>query len=152
MSVAAVSPNSVRVSFSPIELIDRNGPISHFTVYYSGTRLQPEQKTIIVVATGWEQLIEGLEEDSEYSVSVSASTLVGEGPTSTVIKVTTFTSGRYLIPIVIGLLRGNYACLQLPWKCGILNTNPYKALVYSRIRIVLILYSLHSPICCCYKP
>ena len=76
--------------------MDRNGRISHYTVYYTGSRLQPEQKQLTAAHSESEHLIEGLEEASEYSVSISASTLEGEGPISTEMKVTTLTSSKYL--------------------------------------------------------
>eukprot|EP00800_Vazella_pourtalesii_P019759 TRINITY_DN684_c0_g1_i2.p1 TRINITY_DN684_c0_g1~~TRINITY_DN684_c0_g1_i2.p1 ORF type:complete len:1118 (-),score=311.70 TRINITY_DN684_c0_g1_i2:160-3231(-) len=92
VAIQTVSSTSLRVSWSEIELIDRNGPISYYTVYYHGVRLQPEAKSITVASNGREAMIEHLEEDSEYSVTVTASTVVGEGPASQTMNLTTFSA------------------------------------------------------------
>ena len=60
-------------------------------------RLQPEAKSITVASNGREAMIEHLEEDSEYSVTVTASTVVGEGPASQTMNLTTFSACKCLV-------------------------------------------------------
>ncbi|KAI6661336.1 Phosphatidylinositol phosphatase PTPRQ-like [Oopsacas minuta] len=90
VTVTATSSTSLHVTWSEVDLIDRNGPISSYTVYYTGLRLQPETKSITVLSTVYEAMIESLEENSEYSVTVSASTSAGEGPKNQAVTETTF--------------------------------------------------------------
>ena len=95
--VSALSSTSLSVSWDPVPLIDQNGIITVYDVEYSqSTFLElPSPLTLSVDSTNMSATISGLEEYVEYSISVAAYTVIGEGPFSLPVQETTLQDSQF---------------------------------------------------------
>lgn len=85
ITVSAVSPFAVEVEWSTPTT--PNGVIVHYTLYSNGTLIAEVQGTLM------SYLYHGLVPYQQVSISVSASTEIGEGPRSTEVTNRTQESG-----------------------------------------------------------
>ena len=83
-----ISSTVIRVSWSPVPVIDLNGVITQYEVEYNQTTFSEVSTTLMVDLTGSTTLmvdLTGLEEYVVYSIRVRAYTSVGAGPYSDVV-------------------------------------------------------------------
>lgn len=99
MTATAISSTSVRVNWNMLEESERNGNITHFEIILTPSLLAVASFPIptISVNTLWksrEADIIGLEEFTEYDVTIRAFTVVGPGPFSPASLVVTLEDGK----------------------------------------------------------
>ena len=84
MDITAVtlSETEIRVNWSEVVPIDRNGIITQYEVQYNqtGTISFPMTNFTIVDATQLSLVLEGLASFVEYNITVRAYTVIGPGP------------------------------------------------------------------------
>ena len=93
----AESSTSIRVSWSEVPAIDRNGIITQYEVEYEPLETFGGQITTMMDTTNaitFELLLENLEEYVKYSITIRAGTEAGLGVTSTPISVQTDETGK----------------------------------------------------------
>ena len=91
LMVFILSSTEFQVSWSEIEPIDQNGVISQYEVMYiSGVDLN---QRVFSNGSSFTLSISGLEEDTEYNISLRAYTIVGPGPFSGTVVITTEEDG-----------------------------------------------------------
>lgn len=82
------SSTEIHVSWEQLPKSQRNGIVTHYTVYYRSDESDDEEMNYNDVETT-SLLLRHLTPYTTYGLSVSASTNVGEGPLSDVVTVTT---------------------------------------------------------------
>ena len=90
-----ISSTEIRVSWTEVPEIDRNGIITMYEVMYMYEPLMTFSAT--VNTTNLTIIVGGLEEDVEYSISVRAYTSAGPGPYSEKIANRTFENSKCLV-------------------------------------------------------
>ena len=78
----------------PPPLIDQNGMLTSFLIEYFGVDRDMTTRNITVPASQLSLNITQLEEDTTYMLRIRASTIVGFGPFSDFITVTTQAAGK----------------------------------------------------------
>ena len=78
--VTSFNPGSLRVSWQPPLLIQRNGMLTGYIIQY--TRVGPGDMMSVTVNSGTVQRISGLVAFVDYSVTVAAVNVNGTGPPS----------------------------------------------------------------------
>ena len=90
--IRAISPTIVNVSWTLPTIYHQNGIITIFTLTYKGVERDASLRTIIIpVMNGTDYVLPtliGLEENTNYVVTVRASTVVGYGPVTTLTVLT----------------------------------------------------------------
>ena len=118
LMVFILSSTVFQVSWSEIEPIDQNGVISQYEVMYiSGADLN---QRVFSNGSSFTLNISGLEEDTEYNISLRAYTSVGPGPFSGTVVITTEEDGWFLVcfsAVVIFILFLNYSSCQSTSEC-----------------------------------
>ena len=115
MRVSALSSTSLSVSWNPVPLMDQNGIITVYDVEYSQSTFLDLNSplTLSVDGTNMSATISGLEEYVEYSISVAAYTVIGEGPFSLPVQETTLQDSQFYQNVfsrIISLI----LCSQIP--------------------------------------
>ena len=80
VTVEGYDPASLVVTFQQPPLIDHNGPITGYKIYY--TRIESSDTMSVNVTSGTIHIISGLVAYVNYSVIVAAMTVNGTGPFS----------------------------------------------------------------------
>ena len=96
VQTAVLSSTEIRVSWSEVPEIDRNGIITMYEVKYEPLMTFGVLTPATVNTTNLTIIVGGLEEDVEYNISVRAYTSVGPGPYSEEITDRTFEDGELL--------------------------------------------------------
>ena len=97
LTVVALSPTSLNVSWQPVPAIDRNGIITQYTVDFDPVQTfggQLMNESMVVDASESYVILEGLQEYVEYNVTVRASTVAGDGPDSPRVRQRTLEAGE----------------------------------------------------------
>ena len=97
LTVVALSPTSLNVSWQPVPAIDRNGIITQYTVEFDPVQTFGGQLTnvsMVVNASESYVILERLQEYVEYDVRVRASTVAGDGPDSPTVQERTLEDGE----------------------------------------------------------
>ena len=94
VKVTVLSSTEIEVSWIEVDPVDQNGIIVQYEVTYSsGSELN---KSIFIDGSLLMTNVSGLEEDTEYDISVKAYTSVGPGPSSVSIIERTAENGYYI--------------------------------------------------------
>ena len=97
LTVVALSPTSLNVSWQPVPAIDRNGIITQYTVDFDPVQTfggQLMNASMVVDASESYVILEGLQEYVEYNVTVRASTVAGDGEYSPTVQQRTLEDGE----------------------------------------------------------
>ena len=106
----AISADSIFLSWSPPAEEERNGVITHYTVYVTHTLTHQTTQ----YNTSMEQItFSNLDPFVGYASAVSASTAAGTGPLSNLVLVQTLESGEKNCMCFIHTLHGIYVCNHL---------------------------------------
>ncbi len=94
---SVVSSTEILISWDEVEVGERNGLITQYEVEYSQSEFTEisEVQMVFVEAPNMEVNLAALKENLEYSVSIRAYTVVGEGPFSPAVTNTTLQDGKY---------------------------------------------------------
>ena len=92
-----LSSTEIRVSWTEVSEIDRNGIITMYEVMYEPLMTFGVLTPATVNTTNLTIIVDGLEEYVEYNISVRAYTSVGPGPYSEEITNRTFEDGELLL-------------------------------------------------------
>ena len=95
-----LSSTEIRVSWTEVPEIDRNGIISMYEVMYEPLMTFGVLTPAKVNTTNLTIIVAGLEEDVNYNISVRAYTSVGPGPYSEDITNRTFEDGENITYLV----------------------------------------------------
>ncbi len=93
VNTISVSSTEIRVTWQEVEAIDRNGNITHYEVMYNG-KFDDMNQSNFTDGNIQNFTITGLDEFSEYNISVRAYTSVGPGPYSQAEKEVTEEDGE----------------------------------------------------------
>ena len=99
LNATAESSTSIRVSWSEVPAIDRNGIITQYEIVYDPLETFGGKINItscIVNATSSQFTLRNLEENVVYNISIRAYTAVGGGVFSSVISLRTLEDGNAL--------------------------------------------------------
>ena len=93
-----LNSTSIFVSWGQVPLLDQNGVILSYTVTYTSSR-SGSAKTKIVTAPANQTTLTGLNEHTEYSITVFASTSKGGGTKSAPIVIITDEDSKFVIAV-----------------------------------------------------
>ena len=93
-----LNSTSILVSWGQVPLLDQNGVILSYTVTYTSSR-SGSAKTKIVTAPANQTTLTGLNEHTEYSITVFASTSKGGGTKSAPIVIITDEDSKFVIAV-----------------------------------------------------
>ena len=96
LSGVVVNSTSVLVSWTPLPVSEQNGALTNYRLTYSGVELDREEVIHILSSTALTYNVTGLEEGTEYRVSLAALTSAGAGP-ETSITVSTSESCKHIM-------------------------------------------------------
>jgi len=88
-NVKAVGSGADNIIVTWNSLVDNNGAIIGYKVYYQMTKVQGSLVVNTTATNTTKVLLKGLQQATEYKITVSALTRVGEGPKSRSAYVTT---------------------------------------------------------------
>ena len=95
-----VDSTSILVSWGQVPLLDQNGVILSYTVTYISSRTGSAQ-TKNVAAPPNQTTLTGLNEHTEYNITVFASTSKGGGPKSAPIVIITDEDSKFVIAVFV---------------------------------------------------
>ena len=105
LSAEAIYSNSTIISWTEVECIERNGPITHYVIQY-GTSCDEFQTENTRDNSTLSYTIKGLTPHTEYIIQVAAANVHGRGPfTEPAIKVSTAAEGNIMA-------LGRYPCMH----------------------------------------
>ena len=93
LTVSNSGSTYLNMSWNTLPVADANGVITRYTIYYHQTGNAGSSLSTVTSKTNG-GLIDGLYRNTNYTVRVSASTSVGEGPQSVAVTYTTSKSGK----------------------------------------------------------
>ena len=93
-----LNSTSISVSWGQVPLLDQNGVILSYTVTYTSSR-SGSAKTKIVTAPANQTTLTGLNEHTNYSITVFASTSKGGGTESAPIVIITDEDSKFVIAV-----------------------------------------------------
>ena len=93
-----LNSTSISVSWGQVPLLDQNGVILSYTVTYTSSR-SGSAKTKIVTAPANQTTLSGLNEHTNYSITVFASTSKGGGTESAPIVIITDEDSKFVIAV-----------------------------------------------------
>ena len=129
LTTNVLSANIISVTWDDPLPIEQNGVIIAYTLTYKGVERDTTSRDVILYSNGTfytNYILSELDEHTNYSISVSASTSVGMGPSST-LTVITDQDGEF-----VGLI----VCLAL--------LNSFMRILFLRMNIFIIVGPLHS--------
>ena len=91
LTTNVLSANIISVTWDDPLPIEQNGVITAYTLTYKGVERDTTSRDVILYSNGTfftNYILSELDEHTNYSISVSASTSVGEGPSSTLTVIT----------------------------------------------------------------
>ena len=104
---AVADSDSIQVIWSMPVMNDLNGVPTHYTLRYSGIEFQTTEKIIQINYTSSSDNVttslSGLEAATVYEISVSLSTMIGEGPKSS-LQIRTLETGENIFYFFLCLL------------------------------------------------
>ena len=95
-----LNSTSILVSWEQVPLLDQNGVILSYTVTYTSSR-SGSAKTKIVTAPANQTTLTGLNEHTEYNITVFASTSKGGGPKSAPITIITDEDSEFVVAVFV---------------------------------------------------
>ena len=121
VTLGDVTSTSIKVTWTPVKVADRNGIIKGYKVIY---RALPNGNNVIKVVnitiesqdTGITLLLERLNEFTNYSIRVLAFTAIGDGPLSVAEVKQTLEDGKFLFGIYASDVTLKYtaaACINI---------------------------------------
>ena len=87
----AITPTIINVSWYPPPIYFQNGVITNYTLTYIGVQRDKTLKNVtvsVVNGTYVLPILTGLQENTDYSITLRANTIVGPGPTVTLYQLT----------------------------------------------------------------
>ena len=124
--IESVTALAVMLSWQAPELIDQNGEITHYVITYKASGSSDQMEELVMSAPGndlpadftYNHMLQGLVQDTQYSVQVAAATTSGTGPS---VSLSFNTSGWYSFTFHNLPL---HACIS-NWKCSDLFPHVY---------------------------
>ena len=87
----AITPTIIKVSWDPPPIYFQNGVITSYTLTYIGVQRDTTLETVtvsVVNGTYVLPILTGLQENTDYSITLRANTIVGPGPSTTLVQLT----------------------------------------------------------------
>lgn len=116
--IESVTALAVMLSWQAPELIDQNGEITHYVITYKASGSSDQMEELVMSAPGndlpadftYNHMLQGLVQDTQYSVQVAAATTSGTGPS---VSLSFNTSGWY---ILIHFSQFAFTCMHIKLK------------------------------------
>ena len=97
--VSGVTSRTISVAWSPPPPGSQRGIITHYVITYSGIERDSALRTFNVSFSVRNIELTGLEEFTQYSVFVAAATVLGSGPSSQLIPLTSEDGMLYIVTV-----------------------------------------------------
>ena len=94
LNATTIKATYLVMSWTRLPILDRNGVITRYTVYYSQSKDKPPKS---INSSSLSANITGLSPFTDYIMNVSASTYVGEGPISSEVTVKTAEASKFSV-------------------------------------------------------
>ena len=103
VSVSTVTSSNITVQWGTVDCIHRNGDITGYEVLWqrdiSGECSDEDEGSVTITGDSTNYDIMGLEEDSSYSISVTASNAAGSSEVSSTVTAMTLEAGEIFLKI-----------------------------------------------------